>query len=162
MRWRVRSILRAQRYHNVTRIINLYNAKLLSYTEYRTAAVYHACVSLLDKIDNVQRSCLNDIGINELIAFMHFNLAPLNLRREIAMLGLIHRTVLWQGPQHFRDFFHAAPRSNHRSERHTRHSCQIDEYRNGNYLAMVKRSLLGSVILYNLLPHEIIDADNIK
>ena len=102
MRWRVRSILRVQRYHSVTGIINLYKAKVLSYAEYRTAAVYHACVSLLDKIDNVQRSFLNDIGINELTAFMDFNLAPLNLRRDIAMLGLIHRTVFGQGTQHFR------------------------------------------------------------
>ena len=44
----------------------------------------------------------NDIGIDELTAFMDFNLAPLNLRRDIAMLWLIRRTVIGQGPQHFR------------------------------------------------------------
>ena len=70
MRWRVRSILRAQPHHSVTGIINLYKAKVLSYAEYRTAAVYHACVSLLDAVDNVQCSVLNDIGIYELTAFM--------------------------------------------------------------------------------------------
>ena len=86
MRWRVRSILRVQRYHSVTGIINMYKAKVLSCAECRTAAVYHACVSLFDKIDNVQRSFLNDIGISELTAFMDFNLAPRNMRRDIAML----------------------------------------------------------------------------
>ena len=93
---------------------------------------------------------------------MEFNFAPLKFRGDIVMLGLIHRTVLGQGPQHFRECFHAAPRSNRRSERHTRHSRQLHEYRNGNYLAMVGRSALGAVSVYNLLPQEIVDADNVK
>ena len=59
-------------------------------------------MSLLDLVEKVQRSFLNDIGVDELTAFMDFNLAPLNLRRDIAMLGLIRRTVIGQGPQHFR------------------------------------------------------------
>ena len=44
MRWRVRSILRAQRYNTVTGMMNLYKAKVLSYAEYRTAAIYHSSV----------------------------------------------------------------------------------------------------------------------
>ena len=93
---------------------------------------------------------------------MDFNLAPLNLRRDIAMLGLIRRTVIGQGPQHFRQFFYAASRPNRRSERHIRHSRQLHEYRNGNYLAMVGRSALGAISVYNLLPQGIVDADNVK
>ena len=93
---------------------------------------------------------------------MDFNLAPLNLRRDIAMLGLIRRTVIGQGPQHFRQFFYAASRPNRGSERHIRHSRQLHEYRNGNYLAMVGRSALGAISVYNLLPQGIVDADNVK
>ena len=44
MRWRIKSILRAQRYHTVADMINLYKAKVLSYAEYRTAAIYQSCV----------------------------------------------------------------------------------------------------------------------
>ena len=75
-----------QRYERVTKIINPYKTKALSYAEYRTATVYHACVSLLDAVDNVQRIFFNDIGIAKLTAFINFNSAPLNLRRDIAVL----------------------------------------------------------------------------
>ena len=33
------------------------------------------------------------------------NLAPLAVRRDIAMLGLIHRAMLGRGPAQFREFF---------------------------------------------------------
>ena len=75
-----------QRYHRVTGIINLYKADVLSYAEYPAAAVYHACVSLRDAVDQVQRSFSNYVGVDDLSAFIDFNLAPLNLRRDIAML----------------------------------------------------------------------------
>ena len=47
MRWRVRSILRTQRYHTIANPLHLHKAKVLSYCEYRTAASYDACTSLL-------------------------------------------------------------------------------------------------------------------
>ena len=77
-------------------MINLSEAKVLSYAECTTAAVYHANVSALETVDRVQRRFLVDIGVDETSALLEFNLAPLGLRRDIAMLGLIHRTVLGQ------------------------------------------------------------------
>ena len=71
-------------------MIHLYKAKVLSYAEYRTAAIYHASESLLQKVDHVQESFFEDIGIDAINALLYFNLAPLSLRRDIAMLGLIH------------------------------------------------------------------------
>ena len=74
--------------------IQLYKSKVVSYCEYRTAAIYNACASLLQHVDRVQDSFLQEIDIDDVTAFSVFNLAPLQLRRDIAMLGLIHRTVL--------------------------------------------------------------------
>ena len=103
MRWRVRAILRVQRMHSITGMMNLYKAKVLSYAESRTAAIYHDSVSALETIDKVQRSFLVDIGVDEISALLEFNLATLGLRRDIAMFGLIHRTVLGQGLRTFRN-----------------------------------------------------------
>ena len=36
-------------------------------------------------------------------ALFVFHLAPLSVRRDIAMLGVVHRTVLGWGPVQFRD-----------------------------------------------------------
>ena len=105
MKWRARSILRAQRYHTTKNMIHLYKANVLSYAEYRTAAIYHASASLLKQMDRVQASFLEDVGIDAINALLVVNLAPLSLRRDIAMLGLIHRTMLGQGPEHFKQRF---------------------------------------------------------
>ena len=51
---------------------------------------------------NHTRSCfLNDLNILTIDTFLVFNLAALACRRDIAMPGLIHRTVLGTGPNHF-------------------------------------------------------------
>ena len=42
---------------------------------------------------------------NAVEALEGVKLAPLRVRRDIAMLGLIHRTVLGKGPAQFQDFF---------------------------------------------------------
>ena len=73
--------------------------------EYRTAAVYHATRSLLEKLDNIQARFLGDAGVDDIAAMIRFNLAPLRMRRDIAMLGIIQRAVLGKGPPHFREHF---------------------------------------------------------
>ena len=89
MGWRVRSVLRPRRYQTTVGMMNLYKSKVLSYAEYRTSAIYHACASSLEAIDRVQGRFLEELGVDKWHAFMVFNLAPLSLRRGIALLGLI-------------------------------------------------------------------------
>ena len=87
--------------------MDVYKSRLLSYLEYRTPAVYHATDTVLRKLDAVQIRFLNALDCSELQALMEFNLAPLTARRDMAMLGVIHRTVLGKGPEHFKKFFQA-------------------------------------------------------
>ena len=98
---KISSILRTSRYFGTRELIGLYKAKILSFVECRTAAIYHTCDSHLEHLDRLQRWFLREIGVSELEALHVFHLAPLTSRRDIAMLGLVHRTVLRQGPQHF-------------------------------------------------------------
>ena len=98
-KWKLKSILKVQRYHTVPGLINLYKSQLLSYVEYRTPAVYHAAPSVLAPLDSVQGRLLRELSMSDEDALMHFNLAPLVVRRDIAMLGVIHRAVPGLGPR---------------------------------------------------------------
>ena len=44
---------------------------------------------------------LREVGLTAEEVFLKWRLAPLQTRRDVAGLGLIHRTVLGQGPIHF-------------------------------------------------------------
>ena len=93
---------------------------------------------------------------------LEYGLAPLRLRRDIAMLGVIQRSVLGKGPTQFAEFFvliaenHAAQRTRQCTRRHNK---QLVDVREGRYLEIVKRSALGLIAVYNLLPQKLVDED---
>ena len=55
---------------------------------------------VLVRLDAIQTRFLHDDGIDELTALMVFNLAPLAMRWDIAMLGMLHKAGLGAGPPH--------------------------------------------------------------
>jgi hypothetical protein len=149
-RWKLKMLLRTKRYYTDAELVTLYKAHLLSYLEYRTPAIYHATRDVLERLDRVQTNFLQDAGISDVVALMEFNLAPLAARRDMAMLGLIHRTVIGKGPNHFKDHFKISdgmclhdPRSSDRGQ-------------------LITRSALGLVAVYNLLPRGITSARDVK
>ena len=77
---------------------------------------------LLDRLDAIQTRFLKELGVSETEALMNFGLAPLRLRRDIAMLGVIHRSVLGKGPPQFQELFQRADAS--APARATRQSAQ--------------------------------------
>ena len=95
--WKSKMLIRTRRYYTDAELVVLYKAHRLSYIEYRTLAIYHATRDILERLDRVQSRFLTDAGIDELEALIHFNLAPLMAGRDIAMLGLIHRTAIDRG-----------------------------------------------------------------
>ena len=92
--WKLRVILRTRRFYSDADLVLFYKSHLLSFLEYRTAAIYHATRAVLSRLDAVQCRFLRDIGVDEISALVTFHLAPLATRRDIAMLGLIHRTIV--------------------------------------------------------------------
>ena len=103
--WELSTILRTRRFHGVSQLVQVYKSKVLSFVEYRTPAVHHAAKTTLAGIDALQRRFLRECGLSDEEALLHFNLAPLETRRDIAKLGLIHRSVLGGGPRHFANSF---------------------------------------------------------
>ena len=135
--------------------MRLFKAHVLSFIEYRTIAIAHASPILLEAVDDILTRLLVRLGISHEEALMHFNLAPLDIRRDIAQLGLIHRSVLGKGPSHFKELFpRIQPINGHfRSIYNRAHGC------NAGY---IKNSIFNLIGCYNRLPFEIIAVDDVS
>ena len=125
----------------------------MSFLKYRTAAIYHACNTILQRLDNFQGHFLSELGISAGTALLVFNLAPLACRRDIAMLGVIHRCVLGKGPSHFQDFFKRASAKASITRRGARrHERDLIDIRNTDVLEIECRSILGLIWVCSHLP----------
>ena len=141
----------------------LYKSHVLSFIKYRTAGIHFASTSVLQEIDDAQTRFLQQIGLCEISAFMNFNLAPLSARRDIAVLGCIHKAALQQGPPPLWKLFVWNIRQRGTSARRgSRHSLQIMEWPPGRDLEIMRRSALGTIRVYNLLPQEMVNMADVK
>ena len=166
-RWKVKAILRTRKFNNGAGLISLYKAQVLSYIEYRTAAIYHACSSALALLDAVQDKVISAAGITKWDALHTANLAPLGVRRDIAMLGVIHRSVLGRGPVQFREIFKAD--LNARRDGRGAHGLQLlplphhasDFILPGSAPAQyIENSAYGLIRVYNMLPASVVEASS--
>ena len=161
--WKLRNLLRTKRYYDVPTMIEQYKVRILGFIEYRTAGVYHCCSTLLSQIDRIQNRLLNQLGVSNKEALLEFRLAPLNARRDMGMLGVIHRAVLGEGPDHFRKHFVLGSAQNHYGrEGLRRHGKQLQTFRRGKFLDIAANSILGLIDVYNLLPAYMVEATSVK
>ena len=150
---KTRALLRVQWFYSTKDMPMLYRSHVLSFIEYRTPGLHFAPTCNSNEIDIVQVRFLRQIGVSEEDAFIHFNLAPLSARRDIAILGCIRRASLQQGPPGLWRFFcrnhipHVSA-----ARRHQRHSFQIAEWPRGRDLQVMRRSAIGMIRVYNILP----------
>ena len=162
--WRMRTLMRTRRMHTTSDLLLLFKSHILSFLEYRTPALYHACTTVLAPLDRVLERFLRDIGVSEVDSLMVFNLAPLRTRRDIAMLGLIHRTVLGEGPPQFSRWFELeSTQELRRSARQMRNTVRpLKRLAPGRQLAVFRRSAFGLVGIYNMLPNEVVAHNSVK
>ena len=95
---------------------------------------------------------------------MGFRLAPLQMRRDIGMLGVIHRSVIAEGPRQFSKYFvrdHQCTHPNGRKANRT-HDKQLQTHRRGRFLDVMSHSLLGLVDIYNMLPQYTVEAPTVS
>ena len=85
------ALLRTKPYYSTGDMMQAYKSHVLCLLEGATGAVYHASATVLARLDHLQERFLRELNLIEEDAFLNFNLAPLSLRREIAMLGLIFK-----------------------------------------------------------------------
>ena len=92
-------------------------------------------------------------------------MAPLQTRRDIACLGLIHRAVLGVGPPHFREWFFPSRKLPHQHDtrlRKKQHNKQLHDYIDGNHNELLRRSILGLPQVYNTLPQKVVDTKSVR
>ena len=92
-----------------------YKTHILSLMEFHTGSIFHAKDSAFRQLEDIQRSFLQQIGLTENDAFLDFNLAPLRLRRDIAILGFLHKANLGRCHPSIRKFFRNRSVSNGRT-----------------------------------------------
>ena len=163
--WKLRTLVRSSNYHCDAELVLLYKSRLLGYLEYRTSAVYHATDTALKPLNNLQDKLLREVGCTDVEALFLWNLAPLETRRDIAMLGLVHRAVLGKGPTHFERFFKkkAATTVAYRTRAAAgRHDRQLEEVTHLHCPGLLRRSAFGLIRVCNLLPREVVATDSVK
>ena len=153
--WRLRTVLQTRRFFSTRDLIIHYKTHILSYIEYRTPGISHAATTVLAPLDRLQENFINQLGVSQYEAFVHFNLAPLSVRRDIAMLGVIHRTLLRHGPTHFCKWIFVDRSVPHLLRR--RHRRHLFDWCSGRRPNIVDRSLLGYIRIYNLLPPGLVE-----
>ena len=160
-----RALLRCRRFYSLSDMFCQCKAHVLSVLEFPTPAVYHASRSVIDGIDAVQRRFLREVQITMKDSFLKFRLAPLQLRRNIAMLGLLHKVILGEAHSCFSELFPRCPSEPPRY--YTRfqarkHNKQLVDRCDGRQPDYLSRSLFGLVRVYNGLPQEAVDCTSIS
>ena len=105
------------------------------------------------------------VGISKLDALLKYNLARLGVRRDIAMLSVLHRIVLGIAPISMRELI---PLSTSTLYHHgfksdkLLHDKQLHDCTGHNSPVMLKRSLFGLVHVYNRLKQDVVDSKSVK
>ena len=163
--WKLRTLLRARRFYSTKQLVNLYKCHVLSFVEFSTPAIFHATATALKEVGRVQKRFLRELNMTSETALTEHNLAPLHTRTDIAMLGLIHRTVLGLGPPHFREWFFPTQCASHKYNtkwQSNKHNKQLHDYVDGRHSELLRNSALGLVRVYNGLTQETVDAKTVS
>ena len=87
-------ILRTRGYYSVPQLIVQFKTHIWGLMEAHMGGIFHATNSLLAKIDRAQNRFLRELDISVDQALLEFNFAPPQIRRNIGILGLLHKRVL--------------------------------------------------------------------
>ncbi len=96
---KITAMLRRRAFYSVKDLVQQLKTHVWPLLESTMGAIFHSSTYLLVKIDRLQVSFLKEIGLSEEEAFLQYNVAPLGLRRNIGMLGLLERGRGGSAPQ---------------------------------------------------------------
>ena len=109
---KARMLLRSRRFYGMSDLPILYKGHARSQIEWCNAAMFHAAPSRLERLDSVQPSFLAHFGLPERDALIRFNVAPLRVRRDIGVLGVLWKISHGQAHPCFNELFEQAPAVN--------------------------------------------------
>ncbi len=88
---KARRLLRSARFFSRKELVMQFKSHIWGLIESVTPALYHAAPSVVGKLDRVQTSFVDKLGLTQREAFLWFGLQPLGLRRDIAMMGVLYK-----------------------------------------------------------------------
>ena len=126
--------------------------------------------SVLHCIDRVQDRFLREMGLTDVVALCKFRLAPLQLRRDIAVLGLLRRVNLGLVSEQIASLFpkigvrqvlgqYPAARVRTASRYHNK---QLLDRISPDSSMQMQRSILGMVHCYNCLLLRFVDLPSVR
>ena len=163
IRPKVKSILRTRTHYDISSMIGQFKTHIWGLMEIHNDAIFHAASSALAKIDHVQQHFLDELGISDGEAFLRFNFASPLLRRNIGILGLLHKRVLGKGHPIFQRLlpFHRDVFGSLRPAEHNRqlygHILEVNRQYN-----LHDRSIFSMVYVYNRLSQNVVEENSVK
>ena len=131
--------------------------------EFATPRYYHVAPSVIASLDRVQRRLLRELGLGGVTASDLFNLAPLQSRRGMDMLGLLHRISMHAALQ-LQILFPFAPPVNP-----LRIPTRVGIQRHGRQFVVpfyhtdvLGRGIFGLAKIYNLLRGRVVKLKTVK
>ena len=164
---KLKALLRCKPFYQISDIIRQYKTHLLPLLESITAAVYHASNTQLRKLDNLQRSFAHHLNISDETLFLNYNLAPLCLRRDVAMVGLLYKCAYGRAHGDLQKLWPLKTVEDHSHAYETRyqdlrHDRQLRERMYAPRSDQMKNSVFGLVKIFNVLDQKCVDEKNVS
>ena len=162
---KARALLRCRRFFSIPEMLCLYKAHVRSQIEWCNSAIFHSARSLLACIDGIQTSFIGHLGLSIRNAFLDFQLAPLELRRDIGMLGALWKIAHGTANKLLSELFPMCgfvPNSHNTRRAARRHNLRFVDRCAGDQLEQFSRSLFGLVRVWNDLPVHIVEITSVK
>ena len=154
-------LLRSRPYYSDTDMMLQFKTHILGILESNIGGIYHATQTFLAPLDRVVTTFVHALDIEVDIAFLQFNLAPLALRRDIAMLGFLHKCNLPNAHPHIRRLF---PPMGATRDTHDRSIWNILNFEMGPtfHAEVLRRSIFHLTHVYNALPQNIASINDVS
>ena len=160
VRPKIRALLRLKDFYPLSVMLDQYKSHIWGITEYSNGVIFMAPPCQARRLDKLQRWYLRELGISDQDAFVTHNFAPPSLRRNIGLLGFLHKRVLGEchpalcqalpfGPPHIAARYH----SNHLDTR----SGEVV-----SHARLYERSLYAYIRVYNRLPQALADSPSVS
>ena len=162
--WRLSTLLRVRKYYDTKAVLRLYKSHILSYIEGGTAAIYHAAPYILRQLNDIQRSLLNTLDLTDEVVLLEHNVAPLAMRRDIAMLGLLYKVAHGLAAPPLQDLFPASQRSltSFGFGPQPVHEWQLVDPVEPTHPNIIRRSVFGLIRIFNRLPAHTVAAKSVN
>jgi len=163
IRPKVTAILRTRGYYTTQELILQFKTHVWGLIETNMAGYSHAAPSLLEKIDDVHYRFLRDLEVSSSDAFLEHAFAPPSLRRNLGILGLIHKRVIGKCHPSFDRLLpwwtskFSEPRGRGHNKQLYGHWVEISHHQ-----AIFQRSIFGMRDVYNDLPQGVVDSPSVS